>query len=637
MIEARVIDGRYRLAEKIGHGGMGQVWAAYDERLDRRVAVKLLRTDLLLSASSAEDVQEHREDLRRRFLRECRITAAMDHPGLVTVFDAGEEAGELYLVMQRVPGVSLADLIAEESPFPIAWAVAVAAQVCAALSVVHAVPVVHRDLKPSNVMVREDGRVVVLDLGIATALDREHTRLTMTGVPIGSPSYMAPEQALSGNVDPRSDLYALGCLMHEMLAGEEPFRAPTALGVLRRQVDEPPVPLRELRAEVPASLEALVLDLLAKRPDGRPPDAQTVHERLLPLLPAPEDRRQPPLGPLPDPTAPFRHPHHPRPSASAAVSIPAAVVGSASTSASASAGERSVAGPSASSRARSASPDQLDRSDQSNRVAAPVVPAVPVLAVAASGGSSVPGSGAAADLVAACGEVSDLLAAHRYAEVIDLAARLLPIARAEHGDRAPLVRTLRTIYARTLFQERQYRAALPEYQLLASAAAAEGGPLDPQALDHRRKVAACLEQLGHGAEALSEYRALLAGHTARREAGLESDPARCFDLRERIGLLLAGAGDMDGAWEWLLALLFDREPLLGPHHPDVVRLRQHLDQLQHHRRTGPQPAVSQPLDRQLPGRQLPDQQLPDPQPLDPRTGSWPGYGAVPGNPYRAQR
>ncbi|WP_063771999.1 serine/threonine-protein kinase [Kitasatospora mediocidica] len=592
MTGARVIDGRYRLAEKIGHGGMGQVWAGYDERLDRRVAVKLLRTDLLVAAEAGAharasvgataDGREGRDDLRRRFLRECRITAAMDHPGLVTVFDAGEDAGELYLVMQRVPGISLGDLIAEESPFPIDWAVAVAAQICAALSVVHAVPVVHRDLKPSNVMVRQDGRVVVLDLGIATALDREHTRLTMTGVPIGSPSYMAPEQALSGVVDPRSDLYALGCLLHEMLAGEEPFRAPTALGVLRRQVDEPPVPLRQLRAEVPAVLEALVLDLLAKRPADRPADAQEVHRRLLPMLPSPSGSVAPRPGPLPDPTAPYRHPHHPlaadrpAPPPYAAVPAPAAP----------------AAPPSVPSGAYPA--------------ASPAAPSFPLTP------TPPPGTAPTTDLAAACGAVSDLLAAHRYAEVIDLAARLLPVARAEHGDRAPLVRTLRTIYARTLLQERQYRAALPEYQLLATVAAADGGPHDPQALDHRRKAAGCLEQLGRGQEALAEYRALLAGHTARLEAGLDTDPERCFDLRERIGLLLAGAGDTEGAWEWLLALLFDREPRLGPRHPDVSRLRQHLDQLQHHRRTGPQP-------------------------LDPRTGSWPTYGPAPGNPYRTGR
>jgi tetratricopeptide (TPR) repeat protein len=335
-------------------------------------------------------------------------------------------------------------------------------------------------------------------------------------------------------VDARSDLYALGCLLHEMLTGEEPFRAPTALGVLRRQVDDPPVPLRQLRPEVPAALEALVLDLLAKPPAARPVDAQQVFERLRPLLPAAEPGPARPYGPVPDPTVPYRHPQHPLPGAAASQPV----------------------------------------------LPPPVRPAVPV-----------------GDLAAACGEVSDLLAAQRYAEVIDLAARLLPQARAEQGDHAPLVTTLRTIYARTLLQEGQYRAALPEYQLLAVAAVAEHGARSLPALEHRRRTAACLEQLGRVAEALADYRALLADCEARLAEGADTDPARCFELRERIGLLLAGSGDPDGAWEWLLALLFDREPRLGPHHPEVLRLRRHLDQLQQHR-TGPLP------------------------PLDPRTGSW---------------
>ncbi|MFF7632507.1 protein kinase [Kitasatospora sp. NPDC008050] len=587
---ARVIGGRYRLAEKIGHGGMGQVWAGYDERLDRRVAVKLLRTEALLAGADGQEIEQRRAELRRRFLRECRITAGLDHPGLVTVFDAGEDDGELYLVMQRLPGVGLGDLIAEQAPFPIPWAVAVAAQICAALSVVHAVPVVHRDLKPSNVMVRPDGRVVVLDLGIATALDGEHTRLTMTGVPIGSPSYMAPEQALSGAVDARSDLYALGCLLHEMLAGEEPFRAPTALGVLRRQVDEAPVPLRRLRPEVPAELEALVLELLAKPPAARPRDAQAVFQRLRPLLPVDGGGPRPAYGPLPDPTGPFRYPNQPLPGGlGVCEAVPPA-------------------------------PPVPQ---------APPVPVHPAVAPGASSSSSAAGLTGQTELAAACGQVSDLLAAHRYAEVIDLAGRLLPLARAAHGDGAPLVRTLRTIYARTLLQEGQYRAALPEYQLLAAGAAAEGGPRAPQALDHRRKAAACLEQLGRGPEALAEYRALLADHGVRLELGQDTDPSRCFDLRERIGLLLAGSGETEGAWEWLLALLFDREPLLGPHHPEVLRLRQHLEQLGRHRRTGPQAPLAgrsaqagpPPAWQPAPPAPLPSAPLP----LDPRTGSWPSY------------
>ncbi|WP_258382942.1 serine/threonine-protein kinase, partial [Streptomyces sp. NTH33] len=259
---------------------MGQVWTAYDQRLDRRVAVKLLRPDKVTGPDSQDA-----DELRRRFVRECRVTAQVDHPGLVTVHDAGSEGEDLYLVMQYVDGADLADHLAEHEPYPWHWAVAVAAQLCAVLSAVHAVPIVHRDLKPRNVMVRQDGTVTVLDLGVASVLDSDTTRLTHTGSPIGSPAYMAPEQAMSGAVGPYTDLYALGVLLHELLSGNVPFAGSTALGVLHRHLYEPPVPLRRLRPEVPDVLETLVLRLLAKDPQHRPASAQAVYEELLPLLP----------------------------------------------------------------------------------------------------------------------------------------------------------------------------------------------------------------------------------------------------------------------------------------------------------------------------------------------------------------
>ncbi|MFI8460867.1 protein kinase [Kitasatospora sp. NPDC085464] len=558
MTTTRLIADRYRLTEKIGHGGMGQVWAGRDERLHRAVAVKLLRPEHLLPGGTGRTGGErgsHGDELRRRFLRECRVTAALDHPGLVTVFDAGEDEGELYLVMQRIPGVSLADLIAEDAPFPIERAVAVAAQLCTALAAVHAIPVVHRDLKPSNVMVREDGRTVLLDLGIATALDTEATRLTLTGVPVGSPSYMAPEQALAATTDPRSDLYALGCLLHEMLAGEEPFRAPTALGVLRRHVDEPPVPLRELRPDVPHGLERLVLDLLAKQPADRPADAQTAYGRLLPLLPPATGTPQPRYTPLPDPVRPYRFPHQPQPAAVA----PAPPVR-----------------PEPSPFLRTPVPSVPPVLSAPSVPAAPVVPPAP-----ATPPPSLP------DLGAQCARLSDLVDAGRHTEVLDLAVGLLPRAEAELGDAAPLVRTIRTIYARTLLHEGHSRQALPEYRRLA--ATADGGPHGPQGLDHRYRAAICLEHLGHGAEALAEYQALLTAHTARLESGLDTDPERTYDLRERIGLHLAATGDPQNAWQWLLPLLLDRERRDGPHHPAVHRLRQSLSTLNPHPTPWPPP------------------------------------------------
>ncbi|MGW5477937.1 protein kinase domain-containing protein [Streptomyces sp. NPDC004008] len=285
----------------IGQGGMGQVWTAYDQRLDRRVAVKLLRPDKVAGQEA--------DELRRRFMRECRVTAQVDHPGLVTVHDAGSEGEELYLVMQYVDGADLADHLAEHDPYPWPWVVAVAAQLCAVLSAVHAVPIVHRDLKPRNVMVKQDGTVTVLDLGVASVMDTDTTRLTHTGSPIGSPAYMAPEQAMGGAVGPYTDLYALGVLMHELLSGDVPFAGSTALGVLHRHLYEPPLPVRRLRPEVPEALESLVLRLLAKDPQHRPASAQETYEQLLPLLPA---RGMPSGAPL-DPTRPFLRPHAPWP------------------------------------------------------------------------------------------------------------------------------------------------------------------------------------------------------------------------------------------------------------------------------------------------------------------------------------
>ncbi|MFP1629090.1 protein kinase domain-containing protein [Streptomyces sp. 5K101] len=300
-MNGRVVAGRYELSALIGQGGMGQVWTAYDTRLDRRVAVKLLRPDHMAAATAADD-------MRRRFVRECRVTAQVSHPGLVTVHDAGSDGDDLYLVMQYVDGADLADHLAEHDPYPWEWAVSVAAQLCAVLGAVHAVPIVHRDLKPRNVMVKPDGTVTVLDLGVASVIDTDTTRLTHTGSPIGSPAYMAPEQAMGGAVGPYTDLYALGVLLHEMLSGNVPFAGSTALGVLHRHLYEPPLPVRQLRPEVPEPLEALVLRLLAKDPQHRPSGAQEVYEALAPLLPG----RGAPAGPL-DPTRPFLRPHAPWP------------------------------------------------------------------------------------------------------------------------------------------------------------------------------------------------------------------------------------------------------------------------------------------------------------------------------------
>lgn len=283
---------------------MGEVWAAYDKRLDRRVAVKLLRAEVLPAGVD-------RRALATRFVRESRMTARVEHPGVPAVFDAGADDGRLYLVMQLVPGTDLADFLVERGPLPVETAVAIAAQLASVLSAAHSVSLVHRDLKPRNVMIRPDGTVVVLDFGVAALLDSDITRLTTTGEMVGSPAYMSPEQIVGGQPSTRSDLYSLGCILHELLAGTRPFKAEGSFAAMRQHIDEPPPALRSQREDVPVELEVLVLELLAKEPAERPTDAGAVYERLRPFLPAPGEAA--PSRPL-DPTRPYRQPFAPAPS-----------------------------------------------------------------------------------------------------------------------------------------------------------------------------------------------------------------------------------------------------------------------------------------------------------------------------------
>ncbi|MFJ9433329.1 protein kinase [Streptomyces sp. NPDC101490] len=580
-MNGRVVGGRYELATVIGQGGMGQVWTAYDGRLDRRVAVKLLRPATLSGPATAAD------ELRRRFVRECRVTAQVDHPGLVTVHDAGSEGDDLYLVMQYVAGADLADHLAEHDPYPWEWAVCVAAQLCAVLAAVHAVPIVHRDLKPRNVMVRPDGSLVVLDLGVASVLDADTTRLTHTGSPIGSPAYMAPEQAMGGAVGPSTDLYALGVLLHELLSGNVPFAGSTALGVLHRHLYEPPVPLRGLRPEVPEALESLVLRLLAKDPRERPSGAHEVYEHLLPLLPA----RGAPVGPM-DPTRPFLRPHAPWPDRPAVPTAPAMppqtglapvfpVPAPGSAPAPVPFNDAGSAAPSPPAPALApvawpAAPPADPRADPTATPAA-APPADP-----RTGPRAAPGTyrqaPAPLDVAAAVDEVKRLLGEGSLTQAVDVLGGILPVAAAEHGEGSPVVRILRKQYASTLLDDGQYRRALPELRRLTADREAEAGPADPQAVRFRYDAALCLEQSGETAEALAEFRTVLP-HFER-----EGDTARSFDVRQRIGLLLVATGQYPAGQDALQRLLFDTERAYGPYHPLPVELRRTLE---HQRQLGP--------------------------------------------------
>jgi len=307
--EQRTIAGRYELTECVGTGGMGKVWLAYDTRLDRQVALKLLRSDLSLTGTKGRSVVA-------RFKREARFTARLEHPGVPAVFDAGADGDELYLVMQLIRGKDLGEVLAEQGALSVEWVAAIGAQIASVLASAHSVSLVHRDLKPRNVMLAAGGVVTVLDFGISALLDRDLTKVTINGETLGSPGYMAPEQLTTGQVSPLTDLYALGCMLYELLTGEQVFGRLNTMATMLAQVNQEPRPLTTLRMDVPSPLGRLVLDLLAKDPEQRPADAGEVYTRLLPFLPRPTaDQAGEPELDSTDPTRPYRYPLAPRPRA----------------------------------------------------------------------------------------------------------------------------------------------------------------------------------------------------------------------------------------------------------------------------------------------------------------------------------
>ncbi|MEU2716649.1 serine/threonine-protein kinase [Streptomyces sp. NPDC007205] len=279
MGENRLVQGRYRLLDLIGRGGMGEVWRARDESLGRQVAVKCLKP-----LGPYPDASLTRA-LRERFRREARVAAALSHRGVTVVHDFGESDGIPYLVMELLEGRDLSRLLEDNKghPLPVDDVADIAAQVAAALAYTHEHGVVHRDLKPANIVRLADGTVKICDFGIARlGHDIGFTaRLTGTGVALGTPHYMSPEQIGGDEVDQRSDLYSLGCVLYEIATGAPPFDLEDAWAILIGHRDTPPRPPREQRPELPVHLERIILDLLAKRPEERPQDAGELAHRIL--------------------------------------------------------------------------------------------------------------------------------------------------------------------------------------------------------------------------------------------------------------------------------------------------------------------------------------------------------------------
>ncbi|MBX6381584.1 MAG: Stk1 family PASTA domain-containing Ser/Thr kinase [Microbispora sp.] len=256
----QLLDGRYRVESRIARGGMASVYLALDVRLDRTVAVKVMHRSL------AEDPQ-----FVRRFIGEAKSVASLSHPNIVQVFDQGTDGANVYLSMEYVPGRTLRDVLRRRGRLPAREALEMVIPVLAALGAAHQAGLIHRDVKPENVLLADDGRVKVVDFGLARAI--EATNQTKTGMMIGTIGYMSPEQVTTGTADARSDVYATGIMLFELLTGRQPYAGETPMAVAYRHVHESVPAPSSIVPDVPPSIDALVLAATDKDPAARPADA----------------------------------------------------------------------------------------------------------------------------------------------------------------------------------------------------------------------------------------------------------------------------------------------------------------------------------------------------------------------------
>jgi beta-lactam-binding protein with PASTA domain/predicted Ser/Thr protein kinase len=266
-----LLSGRYRLGEVIGRGGMAEVWHGTDVRLDRDVAVKVLRSDL------ASDPTFH-----SRFRREAQSAAALDASSIVAVYDTGEDGrGVPWIVMEYVDGRTLRDILTTEGRLLPQRALEVTADICSALEVAHAAGMVHRDIKPANVMLTSRGEVKVMDFGIARAAAGNESTMTRTESVIGTAAYLSPEQARGEHVDARSDIYSAGCLLYELVTGTPPFTGDSPVAVAYQHVREDPKPPSEFDPALSKDVDAVILKAMAKNPANRYQSADEMREDLL--------------------------------------------------------------------------------------------------------------------------------------------------------------------------------------------------------------------------------------------------------------------------------------------------------------------------------------------------------------------
>jgi tRNA A-37 threonylcarbamoyl transferase component Bud32 len=254
------LNGRYRIEDRIGSGGMSTVYRAFDETLEREVAIKIMHSDISRDDAALE-----------RFRREARTVAQLSHPHVVMVIDAGEDDGHPYIVFEYVRGETLKDRIRREGPLPVAEAVAYAIEIGRALQAAHERGLVHRDVKPQNVLIDEEGRAKVTDFGIARGLETTQNQLTAAGKVIGTTDYVSPEQAMGQDVSGQSDVYSLGIVLYEMLVGEVPFSGDSHVSVAMKHVREGLPDVQRRRPEASAALAAVLERATAKDVAARYP------------------------------------------------------------------------------------------------------------------------------------------------------------------------------------------------------------------------------------------------------------------------------------------------------------------------------------------------------------------------------
>lgn len=289
MTEGALLNDRYQLEEKLGSGGMADVYLARDVILERRVAIKVLRKDY----SSNDEFQ-------KQFLVEARSAANLSHPNIVTVHDFGIADGLVYIVMEQIPGKDLKQLIRERGRFTIEQGIPLMIQACAGVGFAHRAGLVHCDLKPHNMLVSKDMRLKVTDFGIARALESiKHGE--KSDVVWGSPLYFAPEQAAGESPTPASDVYSLGVVMYELFSGTPPFTASSAEELARLHISGRPIPVSEYVPDIPSALEEIVMKVLSKEPAARYRTADQLGRVLQKFGTMPDPPSQPVSQPISQP------------------------------------------------------------------------------------------------------------------------------------------------------------------------------------------------------------------------------------------------------------------------------------------------------------------------------------------------